>query len=89
MHYMIVETFREGPGAVYERFRERGRLAPPELRYVTSWVTEDGRRCFQLMECDELSLLEQWMSNWNDLVDFDVVPVMSSADAAARFTPST
>ncbi len=88
MQYMIVETFRGGqPQAVYARFRECGRLAPPGLRYVASWVSATGDRCFQVMECDERALLEQWMARWDDLVAFEVVPVISSAEAAAAFTP--
>ena len=88
MHYMIVESFRGGrPEPVYARFQARGRLAPPGLRYVTSWVSEAGDRCFQVMECDDPTLLEQWMAQWDDLVEFEVVPVIGSAEAAAAFGP--
>jgi uncharacterized protein DUF3303 len=88
MLYMIVEHFRGGdPVPVYRRFRDRGRMAPDGLRYVASWVTDDYRRCFQVMECDDPALLEQWMSNWRDLTDFEVIPVNSSADAAAAIAP--
>jgi hypothetical protein len=88
MLYMIVENFRGGDAVpVYRRFRDRGRMAPEGLRYVSSWVTMDLRRCFQVMECDERSLLEQWLANWSDLVEFDVIPVMTSADAVALITP--
>jgi hypothetical protein len=84
MLYMIVEDFQGGDAApVYRRFRERGRMAPDGLRYVASWVTSDLRRCFQIMECDERALLDEWMANWSDLVEFEVIPVMTSADAAA------
>jgi hypothetical protein len=85
MQYMIVETNRQGPAPVYARFRERGRMAPEGLTYVSSVVTADGARCFQLMECDDPRLLDEWMEAWKDLVAFEVVPVISSADAAARF----
>lgn len=85
MLFMIVEHFRDGdPRPVYERFRLRGRLAPDGLRYVNSWVTTDLTRCYQVMECDERALLEQWIAAWADLVDFDVVPVITSAEASAR-----
>jgi hypothetical protein len=85
MLYMILETFRGGdPRPVYDRFRERGRLAPDGLRYVASWVTDDLARCYQVMECDDPALLEQWMARWRDLTDFEVVPVITSQDAAAR-----
>jgi hypothetical protein len=87
MQYMIVETFTHGPEPVYARFRARGRLAPDGLRYVSSVVTADGRRCYQLMECETPALLDDWMDAWADLVAFEVVPVISSADAAARFAP--
>ena len=86
---MIVETFTHGPAPVYARFRARGRLAPDGLRYVSSVVTADGTRCFQLMECDDRDLLDAWMRAWSDLVAFEVVPVISSAEAAERFGPAT
>jgi hypothetical protein len=86
MLYMIVEDFKGDPAAVYRRFRERGRLAPDGLRHVSSWVTADLQRCFQVMECDDPQLLEQWLAQWRDLVAFEVIPVMTSAEAAARFS---
>ena len=83
--YMIVEHFRGGDaGPVYARFRARGRLAPDGLRYVSSWVTADLAHCYQVMECDDRALLDEWMRAWSDLVDFDVHAVITSADAAAR-----
>ena len=86
--YMIVESFRGGrPQPVYERAWKRGRLAPPGLQYVNSWVTLDGTTCYQVMECEDRALLDQWMAAWSDLVDFSVTPVMTSGDAAAKFTP--
>ncbi|HKW47471.1 MAG TPA: DUF3303 family protein, partial [Gemmatimonadaceae bacterium] len=76
---MIVEHFRNrDPAPVYERFRQRGRLAPAGLTYVNSWVTADLTRCYQVMECAERELLEQWMAAWQDLVDFEVHPVITS-----------
>jgi hypothetical protein len=84
MLYMIVERFRDGDAIpVYRRFRDRGRLAPEGLRYVASWVSSDYSRCFQLMECDEPALLDEWMSNWRDLVEFEVTPVITSAETVA------
>jgi hypothetical protein len=80
---MVVERFRD-PAAVYRRFRERGRLAPDGLEYVSSWVTADVTRCYQVMECTDEQLLKDWMTNWEDLVEFEVLPVMSSQEAAAR-----
>ena len=86
---MIIEHFRNGDAApVYERFRARGRLAPDGLRYIGSWVTPDLARCYQVMECDDPSLLDIWLAAWSDLVDFEVQPVITSAEAAARASPS-
>jgi len=83
--YLIIETFRNGdPGPVYRRFKERGRMAPAGLDYVSSWVTEDLKHCYQIMETSERTLLDEWMRNWNDLVDFEVHPVISSKAAADR-----
>ena len=85
MLFMVIERFRNGdPTPVYRRFREQGRLAPDGLTYVSSWVTTDLATCYQVMECDDRKLLDAWMSRWSDLVEFDVVPVVTSADAAER-----
>ena len=87
MLYMIVEHFQNGdPRPVYARFRERGRLAPDGLTYVSSWVTDDYTRCYQVMETNDRALLDQWIAQWNDLVDFDVIPVVTSAQASAAVT---
>jgi hypothetical protein len=85
--YMIVESFRGGrPEAVYERVQRQGRLAPPGLQYVASWVTLDGAMCYQVMECEDRSLLDKWIAAWSDLVEFSVTPVMTSGEAAAKFS---
>jgi Protein of unknown function (DUF3303) len=84
MLYMVVEHFRGGDSrSVYERFRERGRLAPEGLTYVNSWVTADLQHCYQVMSCDDRALLNEWMRAWSDLVDFEVHPVVTSGEAAA------
>ena len=86
--YMIIERFRDGDAVpVYRRFRERGRMAPEGLTYVASWVTDDMTRCYQIMEAPERALLEQWMANWGDLVDFEVQEVISSREAVERIGP--
>jgi len=88
--YMVVENFRNGdPVPVYRRFRERGRLAPEGLHYVSSWVDEKLERCFQLMETDDRLLLDEWMEYWSDLVEFEVYAVVSSAEAAERVMQRT
>lgn len=85
MLFMIVEHFRNADAVpVYDRFRKRGRLAPDGLNYVSSWVTDDLTRCYQVMECDDRALLDEWMAAWRDIVDFEVYPVITSAEAAAR-----
>ena len=86
--YMVIEHFRGGdPKPVYERFRARGRLAPEGLTYVVSWVTDDLANCYQVMETADRALLDQWMAAWHDLVEFEVHPVLGSAEAAARVLP--
>ena len=88
MLFMVVEHFKNGDAApVYQRFREQGRLAPPGVNYVNSWVTSDLARCFQIMEAPDRALLDQWLARWIDLVDFDVVPVITSLEAAAAVAP--
>ena len=89
MLYMVIEHFRPGCAPkVYQRFRERGRMAPEGLRYVASWVTADGTTCYQVMECENRALLDIWIAAWADLVDFTVTPVITSAEAAERFAPA-
>ncbi|MBM3264414.1 MAG: DUF3303 family protein [candidate division Zixibacteria bacterium] len=87
MLYMIVEHLKGDPVPVYRRFRDRGRLAPDGLHCVSSWVTSDLQKCYQIMECADRRLLETWMDQWSDLVDFAVVPVVTSTEAAATIGP--
>jgi Protein of unknown function (DUF3303) len=68
--------------AVYQRFRERGRQAPDGLVYLDSWVDLPGGRCFQLMQTATPALFDEWMSRWSDLIDFELVPVLTSAEAS-------
>jgi len=83
--YMVIEHFRNGDASpVYRRFRERGRLAPAGLNYISSWVTEDLTTCFQVMETADRALLDEWMNHWSDLVDFEIHPVLTSQQAAQR-----
>jgi hypothetical protein len=88
MLYMVVERFRDRDAvAVYRRARDEGRMLPDGLRYVSSWVELDFGRCFQLMECDDPALFLPWVARWRDLVDFEIVPVVPSATAAAAVAP--
>ena len=81
--YMIVERFKNGnAAAVYQRFRERGRMAPEGLTYISSWVDEKFSTCFQMMETADRALLDEWMRQWSDLIDFEVHAVMPSHEAA-------
>ena len=81
---MVVERFTQGPRPVYERAAEHGRMLPPGLAYVDSWIDERLDRCFQIMETDDPSLFDEWIARWSDLAEFEVVPVIESAEAAAR-----
>jgi len=86
--YMVIERFKGGDAVpVYRRFRDRGRLAPEGLAYVSSWVDTNLERCYQIMETDNRILLDEWMTHWSDIVDFEVHPVISSAEAAERIAP--
>ena len=88
MLYMVIETFRDGdPVPVYRRFNARGRLMPDGVTYRGSWVTDDLRRCFQVMECQDRRLLDEWMANWSDLTHFEVIPVITSEEARMAIAP--
>ena len=87
MLYMIFERFKGDPLPVYRRFRDRGRLAPDGLTYINSWVMNDSQGCYQVIECEDRRLLQEWMDQWKDLVDFEVIPVVTSAEAAAAVAP--
>ena len=83
MLYMVIERFREGAApAIYQRFRERGRMAPAGLEYVASWVDHEFRTCWQLMRADDPALFAPWVEAWKDLGEFEIVPVRTSAEAA-------
>ena len=84
MLFVVIERFRPGQAPeVYRRFRDRGRMTPDGLRYISSWVDLNFERCFQVMETDSEALFREWTANWDDVIDFDIVPVRTSAEAAA------
>jgi hypothetical protein len=86
MLFMVIERFKERDAApIYERLQSKGRMMPEGLKYVDSWIERNFDRCFQLMECERLELFQQWIAQWKDLMDFEIVPVVTSKEAAAVF----
>jgi hypothetical protein len=86
--YMVVEHFKNKDAVpVYRRFRDRGRMAPEGRSCVSSWVDDKLERCYQLMEAHDRRLLDQWMAHWDDLIDFEIHPVIASREAAERIAP--
>lgn len=82
MLFMVIERFRDHNAvAVYRRYHERGRMFPQGMKYIDSWVEPNFDRCFQLMECADPDLFEQWTVHWQDLVEFEIVPVVTSKEA--------
>lgn len=88
MLYMVIEKFKT-PGAVevYRRARDRGRLMPDGLDYVSSWIDHNFTICFQLMQTDNEQLFDRWIEQWQDLVDFEIIPVQTSAEAMQAIAP--
>jgi Protein of unknown function (DUF3303) len=81
MLFMVIERFRNGDSkAIGERFARNGRMLPLGVVYHVSWVDASGGRCFQIMEADRVELLAEWLRRWEDLVEFEVVPVVTSAE---------
>ena len=79
MLYMVVEHFKDAP-AIYGRLREKGRMMPEGLEYVSSWIDIDLKICWQLMRAEDESLFQRWIDKWKDLMDFEIVPVRTSAE---------
>lgn len=85
MLYMIIEKFHAGKvKSLYKRFEEKGRMMPDGVTYINSWITEDVTTCFQVMEADTFEKLNEWISNWNDLADFEIIPVLISPQAKEK-----
>lgn len=90
MLYMVIERFKEGAAPqIYRRLRDKGRMMPDGLEYVSSWIDLDFNRCWQVMQTDDASLFSRWTKNWSDLMEFDIVPVRPSAEAAKTIAAKT
>jgi hypothetical protein len=85
---MVIEKYKNNNSkAVYTRVQEKGRMIPDGLRYINSWVEANLGRCFQLMDCDQVDLFQQWIVHWNDLIEFEIIPVVSSKEAIEILKP--
>ena len=86
-HFMVIERFKNGDAVpVYRRLREKGRMAPTGVEYVASCVTDDLKVCYQLMK-GERAKVDQWIALWSDVIDFEVLPALTSAEAQTRISP--
>lgn len=85
MLYMIIEKFQEGKvKALYNRFAEKGRMMPAGVQYINSWINEEVTVCYQVMESESIEGIQEWIANWNDIVDFEIIPVITSAQAKEK-----
>jgi hypothetical protein len=85
MLYLIIERFHLGKvKELYKRFEEKGRMMPVSLQYINSWIDEKLTTCYQVMETDDENLLKEWIANWNDLADFEIIPVLTSKEAKEK-----
>jgi Protein of unknown function (DUF3303) len=88
MLFMVIERFKNRDAkTIYRRFRDQGRGMPDGLKYVGSWIETNFDRCFQLMECDDARLFQQWIVRWSDLIEFEIVPVVPSAETRETIEP--
>jgi hypothetical protein len=86
--FMVIEHFRDqNAKTIYTRFHEKGRLMPDGIGFVGSWVAADLGRCFQVIECDDITLLQRWAAEWSDLIEFEIVPVAQGKDTGAALLP--
>ena len=85
MTYMVIEHYHPGKiKQLYQRFADKGRMMPEGVQYINSWINEDVTICYQVMEADSLEKLNEWIANWNDIVNFEVIPVINSAEAKKK-----
>ncbi len=84
MLFMVIEHFDQARvKEIYTRFHEKGRMIPDGLTYVDSWISADFARCFQVMQCDDVTKLQEWVLEWGDLARFEIVPLAASKDTSA------
>ena len=89
MIFMVIENFKKSSAkAVYDRYEKNGRMMPEGLSYINSWVDKKFEKCYQVVECDDTNKLQEWISNWQDLVDFEIIPVMTSNEAYEKYRRS-
>lgn len=89
MLFMVVEKFRnQDVKPIYRRLSDKGRMMPGGLKFVSSYVSADVSRCFQLMECDDVTLFQRWVAEWSDLMECEIVPVVAGKDTAAALAAS-
>jgi hypothetical protein len=89
MLFMVVERFRnQDAKSIYRRLRDKGRMMPDGLKFVSSFVSADVSRCFQLMECDDVTLFQRWVAEWSDLMEFEIVPVVAGKETGAALASS-
>ena len=85
MLYMIIEKFYpDKVKEVYKRFEEKGRLMPEGLSYINSWIDADLSTCYQVMETSDEQKIQEWISHWDDLANFEVIPVLTSTQAKTK-----
>lgn len=87
MLFMVIERFQRDSRSVYRRVRDEGRHLPEGVTFIESWVTADLGRCFQLMECHDVTLLQRWVASWADLAEFEIVAVTPGRDTASALAP--
>lgn len=89
MIFMVIENFKKSSAkVVYDRYDKNGRMMPEGLSYINSWVDKKFEKCYQVVECDDKNKLQEWISNWQDLVDFEIIPVMTSNEAYEKYRRS-
>ena len=90
MQYLIIEHFKKDKTLeLYQRFHEKGRMLPDGVKYINSWIDEKVETCYQIMESESLEKLKTWIAKWDDLADFEIIPVLTSAEVKAKILSKT